>query len=134
MAGHLAWGLLGKWLLQVQVVHQGRDRSRVLGQPLEARRQEHTIRAFQFRETWVAQPVLHAAQGVEQVSQLSGHAVATRTQAQVADRPLHALRLQQSLARLLQEELFLLRTGAAKQVDDAARLRCRQRLPPCREQ
>ena len=39
--------------------------------------------------------------------------------AAVADRPLHAFRLQQCLAWLLQDEVLLLRTGPAQQIDDA---------------
>jgi hypothetical protein len=101
---------------------------RVLGQRLEAWLQQLTIVPFQLGQTGVAQPVGHAAQDIEQVAQLPGHAIAAGTQPQVADRSLDALGLQQRLTRLGQDELFLFRAGTAQQVDDAAGLRGRQRL------
>ena len=69
--------------------------------------------ALQLGQSRVAQPVGHAAQGIEQVAQLPGQAIAGRAQAQVAARPWHALGLQQGLARPGQNELFLLGAGRA---------------------
>lgn len=77
-----------------QFVHQGGNQTGVLGELHKARLQQQTIGAFQFRVARVAQPVRHAAQGVKQVTQLAGHAVAAGTQTEVADRPLHPFRLQ----------------------------------------
>ena len=117
-----------------QIVHQGRHQARVLGQPFKTRLQQQAIAALQLGQAGVTQPVRQAAQGVEQVTQLSGHAVAAGTQTQVADRPLHPLRLQQRLTWLGQDELLLLRIGTAQQVDDAACFQRRQRLATYRGQ
>jgi len=117
-----------------QIVHQSRDQARVLGQPRKTRLQQQAIAALQLGQAGVTQPVRHAAQRVEQVTQLPGHAVAARTQPQVTDRSLHPLRLQQRLAGLAQNEMLLFRVGTAQQVDDAACFQRRQRLAPYRGQ
>ena len=82
-----------------QVVHQRRRQVRILGQALEAWLQQRTIIPFQLGQSRVAQPVGHAAQGIEQVAQLPGQAIAAGAQPQVAERPWHALGLQQGLAQ-----------------------------------
>lgn len=77
-----------------QFVHQDRNQTCVLGELHKTRLQQQAIGALQFRVAGVAQPVRHAAQRVEQVTQLAGHAVAAGAQTEVADRPLHPFRLQ----------------------------------------
>ena len=98
--------------LQSQIVHQRRYGARRARQPLETRRQQDAVAVLQFRQTRITQPVLHAVQGVQQVTQLPSDPVAARTQTQVADRSLHPFRLQQGFARLRQDELLLLWIGA----------------------
>jgi hypothetical protein len=117
-----------------QIVRQGRYQVRLLGQPGKARLQQQTIVALQLGQAGITQPVFHVGQGIEQVAQLPGRPVAAGTQAQVANRPLHSLRLQQRLARLGQNELLLFRVGATQQVNDAARFGRRQRLATHRDQ
>jgi hypothetical protein len=120
--------------LSKQIIHQRRDQVRILRQPGKTRLQQQAIAALQLGQARIAQPVRHATQGVEQVTHLPGHAIATRAQTQVADRPLHSFRLQQRLARLGQNELFLFGVGATQKLDDAARFRDRQRFAPYRGQ
>jgi len=115
-------------------MHQGRHGLGILSQPFETRQEQYAVTTFQLRQAGVTQPMLHAAQGIEQVSQLPGHTIAAGAQTQIADRALHAFRLQQRLARPLQDERFLLPTGATQQLDDAVRLGRRQRLAPRRAQ
>jgi hypothetical protein len=117
-----------------QIVYQGCNQVRLLGQPGQARLQQQAIAALQLGQAGITQPVLHAAQGIEQVAQLPSRPVAAGTQAQVANRPLHSLRLQQRLARLGQNELLLFRVGATQQINDAARFGRRQRLATHRDQ
>ncbi len=117
-----------------QIIHQDRDLPRVLCQPGKTRPEQQAIATLQLRQAGITQPVGHAAQRVEQITQLPGHAVAAGAQTQVADRPLHSLRLQQRLAGTRQNELLLFRIGSAQQVDDAACLQRRQRLATYRGQ
>jgi len=117
-----------------QIVHQNPDQVCLFREPGKTRLKRWAITALPFRQAGVAQPVGHAAQGVEQITQLPGYPVAAGAQTQITDRTRHAFGWQQRLTWLDQNKLLLCRVGTTQQVDDAACLLGRQRLAAYRGQ